>query len=252
MTHTAVAQARFAEGDLRVGSVISRSAAVLWRHCLAFFIVALITYLPILLMPRTRATDPTDLAQALNVLGLAWLGLVVLIVFSTLGEAVIVHAAFQDLRRRPVRLAESSNVVLRRLLPILGLGLVWHLLIWLGLSLLIIPGLILYTLWFVALPVCVVEPLGPWSSLRRSRELTKGHRSKLFGLALLLIIGYLGGSVLEFELTAVADPVVGFIARLVWKGIWASFAAVVVVVAYHDLRVAKEGVDIDQIAGVFD
>src|SRR5262249_17381155 len=139
MTHTAVAEAPFAKGDLRVGSIISRAAAVLWRHCLAFSIVALIAYLPsfvtsitasremrewALMVRTTQPGEPAALAQALNALGWAALSLVALIVFSTLSEAVIAHAAFQDLRRRPVSLAESSNVVFRRLLPILGFAFV--------------------------------------------------------------------------------------------------------------------------------
>jgi len=276
-----------------VGSIISRAAAVLWRHCLAFSIVALIAYLPsyvtsiaasrqltewALMARTTQPGDPAALAQGLSVLGWAALSLVALIVFSTLGEAVIAHAAFQDLRRRPVSLAESSNVVFRRLLPILGFAFVAPLLrivigllaafgvssiivggstdlllIWLALGLLIIVGLILYTIWFVALPACVVERIGPWSSLRRSRELTKGHRWKLFGLALLLLIGGFGSSLLQFVLAAVdADPIVELIGRLIWQGLWVSFVTTVVAVAYHDLRVAKEGVDIDQVAGVFD
>ena len=254
MAHTSVAAAHFAEGDFRVGSVISRSASILSRHFLTFFIVTVIAHSPMILLARTLTPQPTDVDQAVR-LGVAWglLGLVQLIVLGTLGEAVIVHAAFQDMQRRPVRLAESLNVALRRLLPILGFAFVAYLLIWLGFSLLIIPDLILYTMWFVALPACVVERLGPWSSLRRSRELTKGHRWKLFGLALLLIIGGFGSPFLQFALTAVdADAIVALIGRLIWNGLWVSFASTVVAVAYHDLRVAKEGVDIDQIAGVFD
>src|SRR5262249_35243801 len=198
MAHTSVAAAHFAEGDFRVGSVISRSASILSRHLLTFFIVTVIAHSPISLLARTLTTQATDLDQAVR-LGVAWtvLGLVQLIVLGTLGKAVIVHAAFQDMQRRPVRLAESLNVVWRRLLPILGFAFVAYLLLWLGFSLLIIPGLILYTMWFVALPACVVERLGPWSSLRRSRELTKGHSWKLFGLALLLIIGAFGSSLLQ-------------------------------------------------------
>src|SRR5262245_24503224 len=256
MTHTSVAAAHFAEGDFRVGSVISRAVSLLSRHFLTFFIVAVIAYLPILLLgmlARTQATtDPTDLAQALNALAWGVIGLVSLIVFSTLGEAVIMHAAFQDMRQRPVRLAESLNVVLRRFLPIVGLGFVTTFLMWLGLTLLIIPGFILYTMWFVGLPACVVERLGPWTSLRRSRELTKGHRWKLFGLALLLIITSLGSLLLEFELTVVAGPMVGLIGKLIWKGVWVAFASVVVAVTYQDLRVIKEGIDIEQIAVVLD
>jgi hypothetical protein len=39
---------------------------------------------------------------------------------------------------------------------------------------------------------------------------------------------------------------------LIWDAIWTAFFAVVMVVTYHDLRVAREGVDTEQIAAVFE
>jgi hypothetical protein len=39
---------------------------------------------------------------------------------------------------------------------------------------------------------------------------------------------------------------------LAWNGVWGAFYAIFGVVTYHDLRVAKEGVDVHQIAAVFD
>jgi hypothetical protein len=42
------------------------------------------------------------------------------------------------------------------------------------------------------------------------------------------------------------------IGGLLWNGIWGAFYAIAAVVTYHDLRVAKEGTDIEQIAAVFD
>src|SRR5262245_4165410 len=277
MAHTSVAAAHFAEGDFRVGSVIRRSASLLSGHFLTFFVVTAIAHSPIILLARTLTTEPTDLDQVdLAVRLVAWgvLGLVQAIVLGTLGEAVIVHAAFQDMQRRPVRLAESLNVALRRFLPIVGVVFVVVLLIRLvgavafvlvfsvafaldfsiedeylqnvGLILLIIPGLILYAMWFVAVPACVVERLGSWTSLRRSRDLTKGHRWKLCGLALLPIIPSLG---ITFGLATAAGPIVGPIISWFCTGIWAAFAAVVGAVTYHDLRVDK---DIEQITDVFD
>src|SRR5262245_24564787 len=276
MAHTSAAH--FAEGEFRVGSVIRRSANTLSGHFLTFFIVAVIAHSPIILLARTLITEPMDLDRVdLAVRLVAWgvLGLVQLIVLGTLGEAVIVHAAFQDMQRRPVRLAESLNVALRRFLPIVGVAFVVVLLIRLvggvafvmglsvafvmglsiqhdqnvGLIFEIIPGLILYAIWFVAVPACVVERLGPWTSLRRSRDLTKGHRWKLCGLALVPIIPSLG---ITFGLAAAAGPIVGPIINWFWSGIWAAFAAVVGAVTYHDLRVVKERIDIEQIAVVFD
>jgi uncharacterized membrane protein len=144
------------------------------------------------------------------------------------------------------------NVGLSRFLPLIGLAFVAGFLIVLGLILLIIPGLILYTMWFVGVPACVVERLGPWTSLRRSRNLTKGCRWKLFALALLLLVASLGSSVIQSVLSALAGPIVGLTAQLIWSGIWAAFSSIVIAITYYDLRVIKEGVDIEQITAVFD
>jgi hypothetical protein len=38
----------------------------------------------------------------------------------------------------------------------------------------------------------------------------------------------------------------------VWNGFWGALYAIFAVVTYHDLRVAKEGVDTEQIAAVFE
>jgi uncharacterized membrane protein len=124
--------------------------------------------------------------------------------------------------------------------------------------------MILYMMWFVATPVCVVEQLGPFRSLGRSRELTKGHRWKLFGLMLVilipaLIVGAILGAVVAVlgtgwflsMSTALATPL-GQVVNLIWSAAWSAFYAVTVVVTYHDLRVAKEGIDTEQIAAVFE
>jgi hypothetical protein len=252
MTDTSAVAARFAENDLRVGSIISRSGAVLSRHFLTFFIVTLIAYSPTLLVAGLQTTEPVEPLEAIAQALLALLGVVLLMILSTLSYAIILHAAFQDMRRRPVRLAESLAIGLSRFFPLIGLAFVAGFLMLLGLVLLIIPGLMLYTMWFVGVPACVVERLGPWTSLRRSRELTKGYRWKLFALALLLLVANIGSSVIEAVLEAVGGSIAGLGGQLIWTGIWAAFSAVVIAVTYYDLRVIKEGVDIEQITAVFD
>jgi hypothetical protein len=42
------------------------------------------------------------------------------------------------------------------------------------------------------------------------------------------------------------------VVQAVWNAAWTAFWYVTLVMIYHDLRVVKEGVDIDQIAAVFD
>ena len=250
MTQTSLAVTSANTGDLRVGAVISRSRSMLRRRFPTFLVVGVIASLPILLLAFPETAESGD-EEALS--DLLWMFiLVLLMVFSTIGQAVIIHASFQDMRRGPVRLVESLNVVLRRFWPLIGLALA-GLLTLVGLMLLIVPGLILSTLWFVGLPACIVERLGPWTSLRRSWELTKGHRWKVFGLTVLLMIATFGGSsVVESWVTAATSAIVGRAGEVMWTGIWTAFTATTTIVTYHDLRVAKEGTEIDQIAVVFD
>jgi hypothetical protein len=251
MTDVSMA-ARFAESDFRVGRVINRSVAVLSRNFVAFFIVAVIAYLPLVLLDRAQAVATTSGDLTLTFI-LTAVSFILLMVLSMLSQAVILQAAFRDMRNQPVNLTESLRIGLRRFFPIVGLALLTGLLVGLGVLLLIVPGLILYTMWFVGLPVCVVERLGPWTSMKRSAELTKGHRWKIFGLlVLLMLVSILVSGLTEFGLGALAGAIVALIGKLIVTSIWAAFSSVLVAVTYHDLRVAKEGIDIEQIAAVFD
>jgi len=259
MTQTSSAATSVNTGDLRVGAVISRSRSMLWRHFPTFLVVGVIASLPTLLLAFMQAAEPvfTDTADPVDeeiVSQLLWVALILvsLMVFSTIGQAIAIHAALQDLRRRPVRLVESLNVALRAFWPLIGIASA-GLLIMVGLMLMVVPGLILSTLWFVVLPACIVEQLGPWASLRRSQELTKGYRWKVLGLTLLLMIGtYAGSSAIDTWVTAATSPVVGAVSDLIWTAVWTAFTATTTIATYHALRVAKEGTDIEQIAGVFD
>jgi hypothetical protein len=181
------------------------------------------------------------------------LGLLLMMVLSVLSQAVVLYGAFQDMRGRPVRLAESLQVGLRRFFAIIGLGIAMSLIGGIASILFLIPGLILFTMWFVATPVCVVEKLGPLGSMGRSSRLTKGHRWKIFGLFLLLIIiSVVVSQSLAVILAAVGGVTLALFGAVIWGGVWGAFYAISVVVTYHDLRAAKEGTDIEQIAAVFD
>src|SRR5262245_5594048 len=233
MTDTSV-PTRFAESDFRVGRVLNRTAAVFSRNFVMFFIVTAVASLPLLLMKPMESETPSGTSIAMIFVAL-FLG----IVLYTLAQAIVLYGAFQDMRGRPVSLSESLQVGLQRFFPIVGLAIVMGILIMLGFILLIVPGLILLTMWFVATPACVVERLGPMRSLGRSSELTKGHRWKIFGLMLvLLLISMVVTPVIEFAFAAIGGMTLVLIASLLWNGVWGAFYAISVVVTYHDLRVA--------------
>jgi hypothetical protein len=261
MTDVSLPAGRFTEGEFRIGHVFSRAWSVFSGNILTFMLVTGVAGLPSLLMPRPSPVPQVDPFQNLGItLFLAFL----LIVLGTLSQAIVLYGAFQVMRGKPIDLGESARIGLRRFFPIVGLAISMTLLLFLASLLFLVPGVILYMMWFVATPVCVVEQLGPWRSMGRSRQLTKGHRWKIFGLTLLvilpaLVVGAIVGAVMFavtgggfLALAAAMATTLGQVVNLIWNAVWTAFYAIVIVVTYHDLRVAREGVDTDQIAAVFE
>jgi hypothetical protein len=263
MTDASPSAGRFSEGDFRVGHAFSLTWSVFSRNFLTFMVVTGIASLPALLIPQP---SPGNVANPFQNLGWPIFGLVFLmVVLGTLSQAIVLYGAFQAMRGRPINLIESAAVGLRRFFPIVGIAISVSLLAGLASLLLVVPGVMLYLMWFVATSVCVVEQLGPFRSMGRSRELTKGHRWKIFGLILLTVIpagivglivsavavAALGMSVFMGLSPALVAPI-GQSIGLLWSAVWKAFYVILAVVIYHDLRVAKEGVDTEQIAAVFE
>jgi hypothetical protein len=263
MTDASLGTGRFAAPEFRIGNVFSRTWSVFSGHFLTFILVTGIANLPTLLAPSPNPGAVAGLTfQSVGVPII--LGLLVMVLW-VISQAVLLYAAFQAMRGRPINLAESARIGLRRFLPIIGLIVSVGVLTGLASILLIVPGIMLYLAWFVATPVCVVEQLGPFASMGRSRELTRGHRWKIFGMLLLIFVvaavvgGILVGVVVSLLGTSglLALPIamttlLGRIVNLIWSAIWTAFFSILIVVTYHDLRVAKEGVDTEQIAAVFE
>jgi hypothetical protein len=233
----------FAAGEFRIGSVLNRTWSVFSRNFLAFFVVMAIASLPDVLLSNAGESR-----------SLVILGAFVSDVMRRLGQAVVLYSAFQDMRGNRVSITQSFQVGMRRFFPIVGLAIGAALLTMLATALFIIPGIIVFLMLFVATPVCVVEQLGPFASMERSSQLTRGHRWKIFGMLLLMLLPTII-IVGAFELIAeLADG--GFIlsaaSALIWNAIMGSVYAMLVIATYHELRVIKEGVDTEQIAAVFE
>src|SRR5262249_37328741 len=161
MTHAM--PAHFAESDFRVGRVLGRTTSVLSQHFLIFCVVTLVASAPaiLLLQSYVRTVDPADVSP-----GLPFLGIGLSFVFSILSQAVLVHASFQAMRNRAVNLGESLRVGFTRFFPVLGVALLVGILAGLGIMLLVVPGLILMTMWLVAPSVFVVVQARPCTRIR--------------------------------------------------------------------------------------
>jgi len=231
--------------EFRVGNVLSRAWQILGANFVVFFCIALVVASPTLIY---LSVDP----RAPRYMALFFAGTFIEFVVNTIGTAVILLAAFQRLLGEPVRIGEAVQRVLARFLPLIGLGILVALGLTLGYVLLIVPGIILQVMWSVAVPVCIVEALGPLASMSRSSELTRGYRWPIFGIVLLLGIVSFAVILLLGVLLDPAGLALSAIANVMWTALWTAYWNCALIMIYHDLRVAKEGLDTRQIASIFD
>ncbi|SDH93943.1 hypothetical protein SAMN05216588_10956 [Pseudomonas flavescens] len=73
-----------------------------------------------------------------------------------------------------------------RIVPLLVIALLMMLFIYLGMILLVIPGLYLAVAYMLAIPLVVERGLSPWQAMEASRKAITQHWFKVFGLFLLL------------------------------------------------------------------
>jgi hypothetical protein len=113
---------------------------------------------------------------------------------------------------------------------------------------------------WVAIPAIAVERPGVLAALRRSWDLTRGHTMRIFGIILVMWAGTVGASVAAGIVIFVAIIAIGGVAGLViGQGLNVLFTllayalyAIAAAVSYVELRRAKEGFGIEDIAAVFD
>ncbi len=102
----------------------------------------------------------------------------------------------------------------------------------------------LLVIWFFAIPAVVFEGMGGIDALKRSRQLTRGSRWRLFGIGivftlLIIALGIVGG-VVSFVLVFIS-PKLFAICLVVISALVIPIYYVGSVLVYVDLRVRKEG-----------
>ncbi len=169
--------------------------------------------------------------------GLAVVAVIVSLVATTLFTGMVVElvADVQDGRRDA-----SASQLLQAATPVLGqlilVGIVAGIGIVIGLILIIVPGLILLTIWSVAAPVVVLERPGVFAALARSRELVRGNGWQVFGVILVLYVMVSVGALILDSVADSAGSGVGIVVRVVVGILTAPLAALASSVLYFELR----------------
>ncbi len=145
-------------------------------------------------------------------------------VISTLYQGMVVKLV-NDVRdgRRDHSVGALLRSVEPVLIPLMVVSVLFGLGVAIGFILIIIPGLILLTIWSVVAPVTVLEHPGVFAAFGRSRELVRGNGWPVFGVIVLLYLGVIvvslvssgiasglgtgGRAFVQFLITALLAPV---------------------------------------------
>ncbi len=169
--------------------------------------------------------------------GLALVALLLSLIATTLFTGMVVElvADVRDGRRdhTPMQLVRAATPVIGQLILVgivAGIGIV------VGFVLIIVPGLILITIWSVAAPVVVLERPGVFASLGRSRELVRGNGWQVFAVIFVLFFLIL---IVSSGVELAADSAgtgAGLVARVVIGVLTGPLSALAQAVLYFDLR----------------
>ena len=203
-----------------------------WQHLLTF---SLVVYVGVALVGAVLgAIFDTWLAVILG-------ALVSLFAFFWLQAALV--KAVDDVRdgRADLSLGETFDQARAQLASVAVAAIVAGLGIFIGLILLIVPGLVLLTWWAVIIPVVVLEHRSAGEAFTRSRELVRGHGWSVFGLIVLVVLLLIGFNIL---LSIVLAPLQGWLqsslSQIISGTLTAPFTATVLTLLYFRLRAAKE------------
>jgi hypothetical protein len=274
-----------APAGFSMGRVISRLFGVLSRNIVLFLLLSALLvglptgvfgYIQLSVMTPLMGAAPGDPAALMSNLfsplrigigAAAWLA-------SVIGNAVlqgaVIHATVSDLSGRRPTFSECLGTGFRFFLPLVVIGLIFAICFVFGLLIFIVPGVLLALAWCVAAPAEVMERTGIFGAFSRSAELTRNNRGAILGLAVALVFaewvlqslisGVLG---IGMGASAAATPglaggafqsffVFQTITSLTLATLFASVSQAGIASVYFELRQAKEGVGVEQLAAVFD
>jgi hypothetical protein len=274
-----------APAGFSMGRVISRLFGVLSRNIVLFLLLSALLvglptgvfgYIQLSVMTPLMGGAPGDPSALMSNLfsplrigigAAAWLA-------SVIGNAVlqgaVIHATVSDLSGRRPTFGECLGTGFRFFLPLVVITLIFGICFVFGLLVFIVPGVLLALAWCVAAPAEVMERTGIFGAFSRSAELTRNNRGAILGLAVALVFaewvlqslisGVLG---IGMGASAAATPglaggafqsffVFQTITSLTLATLFASVSQAGIASVYFELRQAKEGVGVEQLAAVFD
>jgi hypothetical protein len=191
---------------IRVGEVIGETFSIYGRNLVPLIGSAIVVFLVVGIVTALLA-GPSRTEQSWGELLLVLLAIVIRVGAQALYTGFVVRLV-EDVRdgRRDTSIGHLVSSAAPAIVPLVLMSILFGIAVAIGFVLLIIPGLILLTIWAVTAPAIVVEGAGPIESFGRSRELVRGQGWPVFGT---IVVVWLIAAVATWILGAIGDAISG-------------------------------------------
>ncbi|MEU3627087.1 hypothetical protein BS329_23360 [Amycolatopsis coloradensis] len=213
------------------------------------------------------ATDQELMNQMLGLLGGTLASSFITLVATLLGTTILTGFLTVLMGKavlgKPVTFKEAMKEATPRLLPLLGLTVLYTLAILVGAIFCLLPAIIPYTFWALASPAFILERGTVMEAFRRSVKLVSGMFWRVFGILLLayVISSFLAsiitlpfsfsaflsifGNLDQMYIPSTGDLILQSVGTVIAQTIVGPFTALVTVILYIDQRMRREGMDIE-------
>lgn len=233
-----------------ISEILDASFEIYRRHFAIFVAISVFATVPwsisaymsqtALRMQQSGALGTTGVSVSVILLGLC---------IAPFTEGALTAAASAAYLGNPVDFSQVIHVAFRNPGRLFIAMCTKWLVMGIGLIFFIVPGLIVFKRYF-ALPMTVVlEDNTVGDAISRSRTLAVGNGGRIFLLVggvlvfVFIVTIYLSGFI-----TSLAHGALGAVARLLLATVLSPFGTIVSTVLYYDIRIRREGYDIELMA----
>ncbi len=267
---------------MTVGQILDRTFRLYRSNFVRFIAIIAVIYVPITLISIVAMTLVTgtvaDFVESAREAGeageapehfdpamfvpLIVTGLVAAFMFvlaQVLCNAALIKSVSESYLGNEVTVGQAYRAVLPRLGSIIGAGILVGIVTMIGFVLCVVPGIIFW-LWFIlTTQVIVVERIGATRGMSRSKALVSGNLGKAFGLLFVVGIisyvvsllfqqigGLVAGTPAPGDLTT--PIIINQLFSMAGQVLAMPIAAGAFILLYYDLRIRKEGFDLQMLA----
>jgi hypothetical protein len=253
---------------MSVGQILDRTFRIYREDFLHFVTIVAVIQVPVALL---RLAVPRLVAAFVPAGGGASGGAVVaavvgglvafflLIIAQSLSSGALVKSVSEAYLGNEVSVGEAYRFVLPKVGTLVWASILVFVVVLIGYMLLIVPGVI-FSLWLMLTTQAIIVEGRPASAaMGRSKALTSGNLGKVFGLAFVIFIisiiisavfTFVGGLAFAGALAAGATvaSLVSEIISVIGQILVAPISATAFILLYYDLRIRKEGFDLEMLA----